>query len=202
MSLESRLVPARLEAVVRPLLPGDPAHDWSHVCRVFRSGVAIGRTEASADPVVLRAALLLHDIGEKRAGIGTAKVTREQVAPLLLPLGIQTRRLDLILAAINEHSFSRGARPTSIEAAVVQDADRLDAIGAIGIARCFAYGGALGRPLYDPDDERSSLAHFDQKLLHLAAGMHTKEGARLATVRHATLVAFRAQFLREWGGDC
>lgn len=178
----------------------DAAHDWHHIERVFRNGLAIAATEPDADPVVLRAALLLHDIGEKRIGHGNAVVAAETVADLLLPLSVSVEQVPLVTIAINEHSFTRGVPPSTLEAAIVQDADRLDAIGAIGVARAFAYGGANGRPLYDPDEGTNSIQHFYDKLFHLQERMNTAEGRRLAHARHRFMETFVAQFMQEWSG--
>ena len=109
-----------------------------------------------------------------------------------------------VLEVVESISFSEGV-PCSErlrkESDVVKDADRLDALGAIGIARTFAYGGKVGRPIYDPMDPANSLQHFDDKLLLLADGMRTKAGKRLAQARHAFLVQFKEEFLKEWNAE-
>ncbi|HYN88088.1 MAG TPA: HD domain-containing protein, partial [Ardenticatenaceae bacterium] len=170
-----------------------------HVARVWRSARAIAATEPDVDYEILDAAGLLHDIGEKQPGRGNALVDVETLAQLLAPFEVPPEKYARIVQAINEHSFSRGWAPGSIEAAILQDADRLDAIGAIGVARAFAVGGARGRPLYDPSDPTNSLQHFYDKLLKLKDRMNTAEGRRLAGRRHAFLEQFLAEFLREWG---
>ncbi len=182
-------------------MTADAAHDWHHIERVFRNGLAIAATEPEADPIVLRAALLLHDVGEKRFGHGNALVTSEEVTDLLAPFEVPAEALPAIVTAINEHSFTRGARPSTLEAAIVQDADRLDAIGAIGVARAFAYGGANSRPLYDPDDLTNSIQHFHDKLFRLKERMNTREGRRLAEARHVFMEHFVAEFMQEWQGE-
>jgi uncharacterized protein len=194
------LTPASLRPLVEPRMKIDAAHDWGHVERVFHCGMAIAATEPDTDLLVLRAALVLHDIGEKTEGSGNRLVGESEVHEILLPFAVPAPALSRIVAAINEHSFTRGQQPATIEAAIVQDADRLDAIGAVGIGRAFAYGGALGRPLYDPEDRRSTIHHFYDKLLLLRDGMHTTEGRRLADARHAFLEQFLEQFLQEWAG--
>ena len=194
------LTPEAVSARVLERMTSDAAHDWAHVERVFRNGMAIGCTEKSATPVVFKAALLLHDIGAKTIGKGNAVVEAGEVAALLAPFDVDPRHYAAITSAINEHSFTRDARPSTLEAAIVQDADRLDAIGAIGIARCFAYGGAHRRALYDPDDRSNSIQHFYDKLFTLRDKMNTAEGRRLAEERHRFMETFVAEFMREWDG--
>ncbi|HEX8683549.1 MAG TPA: HD domain-containing protein [Ardenticatenaceae bacterium] len=201
MTLPERLTPTSLRPLVEARMTADAAHDWHHIERVFRNGLAIAATEPEANAVVLRAALLLHDVGEKRFGHGNAVVTIEEVADLLAPFEVPSEAVPAIVTAINEHSFTRGAKPSTLEAAIVQDADRLDAIGAIGVARAFAYGGANGRPLYDPDDLTNSIQHFHDKLFHLTERMNTREGRRLAEARHAFMERFVAEFMHEWNGE-
>lgn len=193
-----------LEAV-RPILDtamtSDPAHDWHHVIRVWRLAQTIAATEQSVDHEILDPAVLLHDIGVKRPGRGNAPVEVATIARLLAPFDVPLQKIPAIAQAINEHSYSRGSRPTSLESAILQDADRLDAIGAIGIARAFAVGGARGRPLYDPTDPTNSIQHFYDKLLKLKDGMNTPEGRRLAEHRHAVLQQFLMEFYAEWGEE-
>ncbi|MCB0076041.1 MAG: HD domain-containing protein [Anaerolineales bacterium] len=196
--IAARLTPAAFQAQVEGRMTWDAAHDWFHIERVFAHGLAIAATEPSANAVVLRSALILHDLGAKQTGGGNALLSTAQIAPLLAPFGVDEALYGAVVAAINEHSFSRGLAPTSLEAAILQDADRLDAIGAIGIARAFAFGGACGLPLYDPQDQRSTIHHFYDKLLRLCEGMHTAEGQRLAALRHRVMQDFLNEFHAEW----
>ena len=198
--LAARLTPATLRPLIAAQMAQDAAHDWFHIERVFHNGLAIAATEDGVEEVVLRAALLLHDLGEKQPQGGNAPVRPDTIAGILRPLGVPEASIPPILTAINEHSYSQGRRPRSLESAILQDADRLDAIGAIGIARAFAFGGARGRPLYDPDDPSSTVHHFHDKLLRLKDGMHTAEGRRLAERRHQHMQDFLAQFDAEWHG--
>ncbi len=113
------------------------------------------------------------------------------------PMALQEAVIDVVESI----SFSEGVpcrEALRRESDAVKDADRLDALGAIGIARAFAYGGKMGRPIYDPADPTNSLQHFDDKLLHLAEDMRTETGKALAVERHAFLLQFKEQFLREW----
>ena len=194
------LTPTHLRPLVEAKMSKDAAHDWHHIERVYRNGLRIAKTEPSADEIILRAALLLHDIGEKTIGKGNAIVGEALIGQILTPLGVPSEKLPAIVVAINQHSFTRGAKPSSIEAAIVQDADRLDAIGAIGIARAFAYGGANDRPLYSPNDPTNTIQHFDDKLFKLRGLMNTTEGRRLADERHKFMQEFVATFMAEWEG--
>lgn len=194
--MPTTLTPEALRPVIELLMTTDPAHDWHHVVRVWRLAQAIANTEPRVDHEVLDPAVLLHDIGTKQASGSNALVEVATIAPLLAPFGVPPAKLPAIAQAINEHSYSRGRRATSLEAAILQDADRL---GAIGIARVFAVGGARGRPLYDPDDPTSSIQHFYDKLLTLKDGMNTAEGRRLAGHRHAVMEQFLMEFYAEGG---
>lgn len=198
--LLATLTPERLRPLVERRMTVDAAHDWHHIERVFRTGLTIAATEPTCHAGILRAALLLHDVGEKQRGQGNALVDERLVGEILAPLGVPDEWLPAIVGAINDHSFTRGAAPSSLEAAIVQDADRLDAIGAIGVARAFAYGGAHQRSLYDPHDTTNSIQHFHDKLFTLRDRMNTAEGRRLAAERHAFMETFVARFFQEWEG--
>ncbi|HII06831.1 MAG TPA: HD domain-containing protein [Methanotrichaceae archaeon] len=186
---------------VKPFYEGkDPAHDFSHALRVYRNAKVIGEKEG-ADMQVLFLAALLHDAG---SGSKLQKRSAETEARKLATVEEFLKSRDLpedvikkVLRAVEVHSFSKGIEPATLEAKVLQDADRLDAIGAIGIARVFLTGGALGRDLYnpedpfckerEPDDGRWNLDHFFKKLLKLEDGMHTETAKRLAKRRGIVL---------------
>ena len=179
------------------------AHGVAHALRVARQAEAMAREEG-ADPAVCAFAGLLHDLvhvpknhpDRSRAGERCAAEARAWCldTPGLEPLA------EAVACAVRTHSFSAGLPPESLEGAVLQDADRLEAIGAIGIARCFATGGDMGADLWDAedpwaktrplDDRLHSLDHFPLKLLRLAEAMNTGAGRRRARARHATLEAF------------
>ncbi len=206
----------RLRAAAREAAAGrDPAHDYEHVLRVERSAAAIAADEG-ADARVVRLAALLHELvclpkdhpesplaGERAA---------ERAAALLRAEEVDEPTVARVAYAIRVHPFSRGVAPETLEARVLQDADRLDAIGAVGIARCFATGGALGASLYHPedpfarrrgegglDDKRFSVDHFQRKLLKLEAGLHTATARRLAAARVRFMTAYLEQLEREVG---
>lgn len=177
-------------------------HDWYHTSRVAGMSRQIAEMEGCNMDIVLAAAYL-HDVADHK--FGYTKESRSALLHQLMdeaqfPAALQ----EDVLEVVESISFSEGV-PCSErlrkESDVVKDADRLDALGAIGIARTFAYGGKVGRPIYDPADPLNSLQHFDDKLLLLADGMRTKAGKRLAQARHAFLVQFKEEFLKEWNAE-
>ncbi len=206
---------ARLEAMVSRHIesephPRDPAHDLGHIRRVARAARHIAEAEG-ADVEVCLAAAWLHDLVFLPKNHPDSATTAARTAALIpgaaghVGLG---DRAEAIRTAVAEHSFSAGRPPTTLESAVLQDADRLDAIGAIGIARCFATGGSFGGALWhasDPfartgralDDKAFSLDHFDRKLLKLGPAMNTAAGRALAMEREETMAAFLAALRTE-----
>ncbi len=178
----------------------DPAHDFSHALRVYRNVRAIGEREG-ADMQVVTLAALLHDAGsgsklqERSAEAEVRKLAI--VEEFLERINVSEDVKKKVLYAVEVHSFSKGIEPATLEAKVLQDADRLDAIGAIGIARVFLTGGSLGRDLYnpedhfckvrEPDDGKWNLDHFYRKLLKLEDGMHTETAKRVARRRGIVL---------------
>jgi uncharacterized protein len=190
----------------------DGAHDLSHLQRVWHNARSI-QAEEGGDLEVLLAAVLLHDcVAVEKNSPLRAKASRLAAAKagqVLQALGWPMTTIAAVTHAIETHSFSAGLTPTSIEAKIVQDADRLDSLGMIGVARTFYTAGRMGSGLYDPadpgaqnrdhDDKRFCLDHFQTKLLHLADGFQTTTGARLAQIRHQRLKDFLATFLEEVG---
>lgn len=201
---------------VRKLTLGEASgHDWSHIERVFNVAEKVA-TEEGGDLFVVRMAALLHDVDDPKL----APEGSERALEWMCELGIETETIAAILDVISQVSFSKNKDKTATtkEAAIVRDADRLDAIGAIGIARCFAYGGASGRPIYNPSDlvsvessnskrktenplPRSGIAHFYDKLLLVSDQMLTESGKRIAAERHEFLETFLDRFFAEWGGE-
>jgi uncharacterized protein len=188
----------------------DGAHDLSHIVRVWRNAKLIQREEGG-DLEALAAAVLLHDCVQvakdsplrSKASLLAAKEARVR----LEALGWEPSRVDIVASAIESHSFSAGVAPTSIEGCILQDADRLDAIGLCGIARCFYTAGRLGSRLYDLadpeaktrplDDTRNALDHFPKKLLTLEGSFKTRKGQELAKQRHQRLHEFYRAMLSE-----
>ena len=169
-------------------------HDAAHSLRVYRNAMMIAENEPEADKEIVALAALLHDADDhKLFHTENNANTRSFLAENRVPEDM----INQICTAINAVSFSRnrGKTPSTLEGKIVQDADRLDALGAIGIARTFAYGGEHGRPLQE------SVQHFHDKLLLLKDSMNTETGRQLAEARHAFLESFLRE-LREETGDC
>lgn len=189
---------------------GDAAHDLAHVERVVANARALAATEGARLEVVLPAAWL-HDCvtvakdSPQRAA--ASRLAAAQAVRWLGEWGWPTAGLAAIAHAIEAHSFTAGITPRTIEAKVVQDADRLDALGAVGLARCLMLGGALGRPLYAtedpwcerraPDDRAACVDHFYTKLLKLEDTMLTAGGREEARRRTAFLRQYLAELKRE-----
>lgn len=204
------------EGFVRQALPIDATgHDWQHVFRVRRSAVAIARVEG-ADSMVVELAALLHDIADHKFHHGNEHAGHQAARQWLEKLEVPESIVDEVCQIISRLSF-KGAdvaqEPMSLAGQIVQDADRLDAIGAIGIARAFAYGGFKNRPMFDPEvpPERHTtfeaykksagptLNHFYEKLLLLSDRLNTATGRKMAADRHAFVVEYLRRFLEEWG---
>lgn len=203
------------ESFARDVLTGESSgHDWWHIQRVRSLARTIAEAER-ADVFICELAALLHDIADPKISgdwaTGLARV-RDWLAVHDVP-GDASERVIEIIATI---SFAGGSKPVprTLEGRVVQDADRLDAIGAIGIARAFAYGGAHGRVLYDPEvapratmtaeeyrgHQTPTVNHFYEKLLSLKERMNTEYARRLADHRHQVMQAFLDEFYAEWDG--
>jgi uncharacterized protein len=193
--------------------PGaDPGHGLVHLERVVATALRLAVEEGARAEVVLPAAWLhdcVHVAKDSPDRARASGLAAEHATEFLKGAGYPERLLCDIRHAIEAHSYSAGIPPRTIEAKVVQDADRLDALGAIGVARCIAVGSALGRPLYladdpfcsarVPDDSGASVDHFYSKLLKLAGTMQTAAGRREAERRTAFIRAFIAQLKSEIG---
>lgn len=196
---------------------GDPAHDFTHVERVLTMAERLAREEG-ADLAVVRTAALLHDIarGDEEEGMGLVAEAETDHALLAarrarsLLAGADLPFVEAVVHAIEAHRYRNGIEPRTIEARVLFDADKLDAIGAVGVARAFAYGGVLGQPLwgdvspeYVPGGEELHTAHheFHVKLKHIQHRLYTATGRRLAAERHRFMEAFFAQMAAEARGD-
>lgn len=176
-------------------------HDYHHTLRVWALSRTIGAAEGADVPVVELAALL-HDVDDHKLSPDTAE-KKDRAVAFLRSQGVGEEMILRIVRIIDQISFSRNTLPPdTLEGKCVQDADRLDAMGAIGIARTFAFGGSHGRAMHDPEgqDRNSSIAHFYDKLLLLKDRMNTETGRRLAQHRHAYLDNFLGEFLSEWDG--
>lgn len=190
----------------------DGAHDLSHLQRVWHNARTL-QAEEGGDLEVLLAAVLLHDCVavEKNSPLRSqaSRLAAEKASKVLANLNWPEARIDAVIHAIEAHSFSANITPLTLEARLMQDADRLDSLGMLGVARTFYTAGRMGSALYDPhdpearerdyDDKRFCLDHFQTKLLHLADGFHTAAGQRLAQLRHRRLKGFMEQFKEEIG---
>jgi len=192
----------------------DGSHDGSHLLRVWRNARAIAEVEAGCDLDVLAAAVILHDCVavEKNAPERSraSRLAAARARAIVARLGWDEARTQRMAHAVEAHSFSAGIAPRTLEARILQDADRLDALGAIGIARCFYVAGRMGSALYSPDDPAASartlddqhfaLDHFAAKLFKVAGNFQTAAGQALADQRSRTMRGFFDAFLAEVGG--
>lgn len=187
-------------------------HDFMHTLRVHDLAARIAREEG-ADETIARLAALLHDADDRKLFPATHE-TLGNARRFLQENSVPKETEERIYAIIRDLSFSVGRVPDTLEGQAVQDADRLDAIGAIGIARVFAYGGAHGRPIHLPEEAANpdmtpkeyaartstGINHFYEKLLLLKDRMNTAAGRRIAEGRHRFMEAYLAEFMDEWEG--
>lgn len=205
---------ARFAAFLDEQMPAaDGAHDVAHVRRVVANARHLAEAE-EADLMVVLPAAWLHDcvvVPKNSPDRSRAShLAAGAASDFLRASGFPPARIPAIAHAVEAHSFSAGIPPETLEAQVVQDADRLDSLGAIGIARCFITGGSLGTPFYDPveplpvtrtpDDRDNIIDHFYVKLLKLAGTMQTAAGRRIAEERTAVMRAYLDEFGREVAG--
>jgi uncharacterized protein len=193
-------------------------HDWFHIERVFKNAILISREE-KVDIFVVSLAALLHDIADAKFYNGDETVGPRIASEFLVKQDVSKNIIQHIVNIIKDISFKNSFDKetktfTSKELQVVQDADRLDAIGAIGIARCFNYGGFKNRSLYDPEiipnlnmtkedykkTTSPTINHFYEKLLLLTAQMNTASGKKIAAQRHDFMEMYLTQFYDEWNG--
>jgi uncharacterized protein len=200
----------KLRDQVKKKLESDAAHDFEHIMRVLKNATMIARKE-KVDIKVITAAVLLHDIisypksdpRSKNSSLESAEESKK----ILKKYDFSQDEINIISDAIRDHSFSRGVIPSTIEGKILQDADRLDALGAIGIARTFAVGGAENRTFYNkddpfckkrsPDDKIWTLDHFYKKLLLLEKTMNTKTGKIEARKRIKIMKKFLDELKKE-----
>lgn len=201
----------RLKELALPYFEdSDSAHDLGHALRVLHLAEEISRAEGAVLELV-RPAALIHDIGCRPKHLGKDAESEERTLvigrQLLESAGYDEGCIGKILKMVEVHGYSRGIVPGTLEGKVLQDADRLDAMGAIGIARCFLVSGSINRPAYDVDDpwaegrelddKANALDHFFKKLLKLKDGMHTETGRRLALERHEHIRSYIRELRRE-----
>ena len=177
-------------------------HDFDHTLRVYRMAVRIAQEE-EADVKTVALAALLHDVDDRKLSPETY-AHKDRAVAFLRERGMEEEEIQRIVRIISEISFSAGnGRPSTVEGMCVQDADRLDAMGAIGIGRAFAFGGTRGRRMHDPEasDPTTTIQHFYDKLLLLKDRMNTVAGKRLAARRDEFLHSFLDEFYAEWDGN-
>ena len=187
-------------------------HDWFHTLRVWRLAARIAEAEG-ADSESVQLAALLHDVDDRKLSPETY-ANKDNARRLLTENKVEKAKIDEICRIIGEIAFSEGRVPATLEGKCVQDADRLDAIGAIGIARAFAYGGNHNRLMHHPDiapnpnmtkeeyskSESTTLNHFYEKLFKLTDMMNTETAKAIARERDAYMRGFVDEFLNEWEG--
>jgi uncharacterized protein len=202
--------------VKETLKDAEGGHDWFHIERVYKNSLLISKTE-DVDHFVVALGALLHDIADSKFHGGDESVGPKVANKFLYDQGVDEETIQHVVNIIENISFKGGnevQKFTSPELNVVQDADRLDAIGAIGIARCFNYGGFKNRALYNPEIKPNlnmskeaykkstapTINHFYEKLLLLKDRMNTKTGKLVAEERHEFMLQFLDQFDNEWNG--
>ncbi len=212
-----QLIASTAGYVKSELRGAEGGHDWWHIERVWKTAKTIAQAE-NADTLVVELAALLHDIADSKFHGGDEEIGPRKAREFLGQLPVSQSVTDHVVQIVRNISFKGGnvaAAFRSPELAVVQDADRLDALGAIGIARAFNYGGFKNRQLYDPtmppdlhmtkEKYKASTAptinHFYEKLLLLKDRMNTGTGKNLAAERHRFMEMFLAQFYAEWEGS-
>lgn len=216
--MEKGTVIERTKDFVKQALQGaEGGHDWFHVERVHRMAKRL-LAEERADALVVELSALLHDVADPKFHNGDETVGPRMAQGFLETQGVDPRTVAQVVEIVGtmayKNSFDTPKKRATPELKIVQDADRLDAMGAIGIARAFSYGGFSNRALYDPEippnlamDKETyknstapTINHFYEKLLLLEQGMHTPTGKKLAAQRHGFMLEFLARFLDEWAG--
>lgn len=204
--------------VKQQLENAEGGHDWFHIERVYKNALSIAQEEDDYDLTIVKLAALLHDIADSKFHNGDEQVGPKMARTFLESQGVSEEIIAHVIAIIENISFKGGnfeKQFSSKELDIVQDADRLDAIGAIGIARTFNYGGFKNRPLYNPaiqpnlnmnkeeykNNNAPTINHFYEKLLLLKDKMNTETGKQMAEKRHAYMVNFLSQFYAEWDGE-
>ncbi|MEN9980293.1 MAG: hypothetical protein RL542_80 [Bacteroidota bacterium] len=210
------LIDKTIVFVKTTLAQAEGGHDWFHIDRVYKNALLIAATEV-CDLEIVQLAALLHDIADSKFHGGDETIGPKTARTFLEAEKVASATIDHVIAIIENISFKGGnvkRKFSSIELDIVQDADRLDAIGAIGIARTFNYGGFKNRALYHPEiapnltmtkeeyknNEAPTINHFYEKLLLLKDKMNTETGKQIAQERHRYMEDFLEQFYAEWEG--
>jgi len=209
------IIQATIEFVKLTLAGAEGGHDWYHIERVWNTARYIREQEGSGDLLTIELAALLHDISDAKFNGGDDEMGSRMAREFLLEQGVDREIQEHVQAIIKHVSYKGGFSQdqiSTIEFQIVQDADRLDAIGAIGIARAFNYGGFKNRPIHLPEkplqeyqdskayhkSDAPTINHFYENLLKLKDLMNTSTGIKIAEERHAYMLQFLDQFYREW----
>ncbi|MGE9313463.1 HD domain-containing protein [Niabella sp. CJ426] len=175
-------------------------HDFFHLERVVKTALRLARQE-DADLFMTELAAWLHDVGDHKLNNGVDR-SEEQITAILSKLKTPDEMIREVIEIVSQVSFSKGKKAESLEAKIVQDADRLDAIGAIGLARVFAFGGSKQREIYNPKNpDQTTIQHFYDKLLKLKDLMNTAAAQQIALERHVYLESFLERFYKEWNSE-
>lgn len=202
--------------VKETLADAEGGHDWFHTLRVYNNALLIAKDE-TVDTLIIGLGALLHDIADSKFHDGDETIGPKKAREFLFKLNVDSKVIEHVVQIIENISFKGGNETQKFKSAeldVIQDADRLDAIGAIGIARCFNYGGFKNRGLYNPDikpnlnmskeeyknSKAPTINHFYEKLLLLKDRMNTSTGKKIALERHNYMLNFLEQFYAEWHG--
>lgn len=213
----SEIIEKTTSFVKETLKDAEGGHDWFHIQRVLNNARLIAQGE-QANELIIELGALLHDIADSKFHEGDENIGPAKASDFLRTLDVSEEVIDHVIKIIKNISFKGGnvnQEFSSPELNIIQDADRLDAIGAIGIARTFNYGGFKNRPIYDPAIEPNlnmtkeeykasnapTINHFYEKLLLLKDRMNTESGRRIAADRHAFMVEYLNQFYAEWNGE-
>ncbi|RPD94591.1 HD domain-containing protein [Aureibaculum marinum] len=217
--MDKNLIISNTITFVKKTLKGaEGGHDWFHIERVYNNAKLISKTE-KADKFVVALGALLHDIADAKFHAGDETIGPKVAREFLFKQNVDNVIIEHVIKIIENISYksslaNTSAKFSSIELDIIQDADRLDAIGAIGIARCFNYGGFKNREIYNPDippnlnmtkeeykkSTSPTINHFYEKLLLLKDKMNTKTGRKLAEKRHVFMENYLNQFYAEWEG--
>lgn len=216
---QQKTIENTISFVKKTLKNAEGGHDWFHIERVYNNAKLISKSE-KVDEFIVALGALLHDIADAKFYDGDETVGPKMARKFLFNQNVDSSVIEHVIQIINNISFKMSldkntVKFNSIELEVVQDADRLDAIGAIGIARCFNYGGFKNRQLYNPEikpnlnlskaeykkSDAPTINHFYEKLLLLKDKMNTKTGLQIATKRHVYMEHFLKQFFNEWNGN-
>lgn len=211
---KKKIIEKTKEYVKQEMLKGDSGHDWSHVLRVNNTAKMIAKKE-KADLFIVELSTLFHDIADSKFTNGDETIAPRKIKDFLNSLKVDTETIEKVNYIVEHMSFKKN-QPSekSLEFKVVQDADRLDAIGAIGIARAFSFGGYKNRLMYNPEEkpnlnqtkeqyvkaEGTTINHFYEKLLLLKDLMNTDTAKKLAEKRHKFMEKYLDQFYKEWNG--